>query len=221
MADNNDTPAPTDAGYLVPDLPVGGMHREEIVVKRSRFIVSIARASDVESARAFVDRIREEHRSATHNCWAFVAGPAGDSAFVGSSDDGEPSGTAGRPMLSTLLYSPVGEIVAVVTRYFGGTLLGTGGLVRAYSVAVKAGLDTLPTKKREKGVRVLVSVELSHAEAVKREVANFSGHVLSADYRYDASFEVRLAEAMLDGFTNKMAELTSGDALVEVLDNET
>ena len=79
---------------LVPALASGEIHREEIVVKHSRFIVTLARVSDPESAKAFIARIREEHRTATHNCWAYVAGPAGDSAFVGSSDDGEPQGIA-------------------------------------------------------------------------------------------------------------------------------
>ena len=205
---------------LVPALASGEIHREEIVVKHSRFIVTLARVSDPESAKAFIARIREEHRTATHNCWAYVAGPAGDSAFVGSSDDGEPQGTAGRPMLTTLLYSGGGEIVAVVTRYFGGKLLGTGGLVRAYQGAVKAGLETLPTKPMETGVRVLVSVGPEWISAVEHQVHVAGGRVVSTDFRYDASFELSIPEENVEAFETKLTDLTSGDALVERLDEE-
>ena len=130
----------TDA-YKVPDLAPGAFHRAEETVRRSRFIVTMARVSSPEEAKAFIDRIREEHAGATHNCWAYNAGAPGDTAQVGASDDGEPKGTAGRPMLTALLHSDVGEVAAVVTRYFGGILLGTGGLVRAYQGSVKLGLE--------------------------------------------------------------------------------
>lgn len=127
------------SSYNVPDLAPGEIHREEEVIRRSRFIVSMARVQGPDQAKAFIERIRVEHPDATHNCWAFQAGPAGSTAFAGCSDDGEPKGTAGRPMLTVLLHCGVGEIAAVVTRYFGGTLLGTGGLVHAYQGMVKKG----------------------------------------------------------------------------------
>ena len=110
-------------GYLVPDLPSGGFFREEETVKRSRFIVTVGRAASPEAAHAFIEKIREEHSQATHNCWAFNAGEPGSTAQVGASDDGEPKGTAGRPMLTAVLHSGIGEVVVVVTRYFGGILL--------------------------------------------------------------------------------------------------
>ena len=125
--------------YLVPDLPSGGFFREEETVKRSRFIVTVGRAASPEAAHAFIERIREEHSQATHNCWAFNAGEPGSTAQVGASDDGEPKGTAGRPMLTAVLHSGIGEVVVVVTRYFGGILLGTGGLVRAYQGSAQLG----------------------------------------------------------------------------------
>ena len=133
---------------------------------------------------------------------------------------GQPQGTAGRPMLTTLLYSGVGEIVAVVTRYFGGTLLGTGGLVRAYQGAVKAGLETLPTKPMETGVRVLVSVGPEWISAVEHQVHVAGGRVVSTDFRYDASFELSIPEENVEAFETKLTDLTSGDALVERLDEE-
>lgn len=106
--------------YLVPDLPSGSFFREEETVKRSRFIVTVGRAASPEAAHAFIEKIREEHSQATHNCWAFNAGEPGSTAQVGASDDGEPKGTAGRPMLTAVLHSGIGEVVVVVTRYFGG-----------------------------------------------------------------------------------------------------
>ena len=162
----------TDA-YKVPDLAPGAFHRAEETVRRSRFIVTMARVSSPEEAKAFIDRIREEHAGATHNCWAYNAGAPGDTAQVGASDDGEPKGTAGRPMLTALLHSDVGEVAAVVTRYFGGILLGTGGLVRAYQGSVKLGhaplrgFDRTPSgfglpalSRRVEGTRAVVGLPL-------------------------------------------------------------
>ena len=146
-------------GYLVPDLPSGGFFREEETVKRSRFIVTVGRAASPEAAHAFIEKIREEHSQATHNCWAFNAGEPGSTAQVGASDDGEPKGTAGRPMLTAVLHSGIGEVVVVVTRYFGGILLGTGGLVRAYTQAVKEGLDHCETGIMRKGCELEVTTD--------------------------------------------------------------
>src|SRR5665811_1552158 len=113
-------------------IPAGRARVEDIIL-RSRFITTAGPASGSEEARAFVAAVRSEFADASHNCYAFVAGPPGSSAQVGMSDDGEPGGTAGRPMLAALLGCGIGDIVVVVSRYFGGTLLGTGGLVRAYA----------------------------------------------------------------------------------------
>src|SRR5512136_3037013 len=128
-------------------VPAGSARVEETIL-RSRFIASAAPAATVEEARAFVAALRAEFSDATHNCYAYVAGPPGSTAQVGMSDDGEPGGTAGRPMLAVLLGSGVGDLVAVVTRFFGGTKLGTGGLVRAYSGGVKAALAQLPLQEK-------------------------------------------------------------------------
>ena len=96
-------------------------HRVEQEISRSRFITTIGRASTVEEAQAFIRAVADEFRDATHNCWAYVVGPPGDTGRIGMSDAGEPHGTAGRPMLNALLHAPVGDVVAVVTRYYGGT----------------------------------------------------------------------------------------------------
>ena len=110
-------------GFYVPASRV----RASEIIKRSRFIATVERASSVEEARVFIDKIKKEFPDANHNCWAYEAGAPGSLVSVGMSDDGEPRSTAGKPMLNVLINSGIGEIVAVVTRYFGGIKLGTGG----------------------------------------------------------------------------------------------
>jgi len=117
-----------------------GPQRIELEVRHSRFICHVAQTPGVAAAQAFIERIRTEHPDANHNCWCHVAGAPADYNFWNCSDDGEPKGTAGKPMLKVLTHSGLGEITVVVTRYFGGIKLGAGGLVRAYSQAVQAGL---------------------------------------------------------------------------------
>lgn len=207
--------------FLVPDLPPGGMHRTEDVIKRSRFIVSVARAASPEAAHAFIDRIRAEHAQATHNCWAFNAGAPGSTAQVGASDDGEPKGTAGRPMLTALLTSGVGEVVVVVTRYFGGILLGTGGLVRAYQGTVKLGLEGCPTRERETLVRYVVSMDPAFDGAFQNLARQLGAEILTSDYRFDASYELLVPESAAERLEGDLARITSGEALVDRQDVET
>ena len=205
--------------YLVPNLAPDEIHREEDVVRRSRFIVSMARVSSTEEAKAFIERIRAEHPTATHNCWAFNAGAPEDTAQVGASDDGEPQGTAGRPMLTVLLHSGVGEIAAVVTRYFGGTLLGTGGLVRAYQGSVKQGLDSLPVVLREDMQRFVVSIEPHQVSDFQHFLAEAKGRVLTSDFRFDATFEVEVPKPHAQSFADCMMEVTAGEALIDWIED--
>lgn len=195
-------------------------HRAEETVRRSRFIVTMARVSSPEEAKAFIDRIREEHAGATHNCWAYNAGAPGDTAQVGASDDGEPKGTAGRPMLTALLHSDVGEVAAVVTRYFGGILLGTGGLVRAYQGSVKLGLEGLPVTLREDMRRFVVSIEPHQVSDFQHFLAEARGRVQSSDFRFDATFEVLVPSDEADAFVERLLEATAGEALIDPIDEE-
>ncbi len=205
--------------YSVPDLAPGERHQAEDLIRRSRFIVSIARAGTPEEAKAFVESVRAEHARATHNCWAYVAGPPGDTARVGASDDGEPKGTAGRPMLAALLGSGVGDIVAVVTRYFGGILLGTGGLVHAYQGTVKLGLEGLPLCQKVPEARMLVSVEQSQSALFMRALGHAGGRILTSDLRFDAAYEVLVPERAAPAFEAEILRETSGSALVERLES--
>ncbi|WP_313405892.1 YigZ family protein [Aeromicrobium sp.] len=134
------------ATYRTIDRPLGGTAEAEIVVSRSRFLARACRVEDEAAARAFVADVRSADHDARHHCTAFVIGP--DGSLRRSNDDGEPSGTAGRPMLEVLTGRDLSDVVVVVTRWFGGVLLGTGGLARAYADATGAALDAAGTRPR-------------------------------------------------------------------------
>jgi uncharacterized YigZ family protein len=183
----------------------------EIEVKRSRFLCTLARVEDEAAARAVVERLRRQHWDARHHCSAFVLGP--HAAVERSSDDGEPAGTAGAPMLEVLRGREVSDVVAVVTRWFGGTLLGAGGLVRAYGDAVRAGLDATGTLRRDL-VREL-TLEVGHADAGRVESELRARGVTVLDTAYAAHVTLRLGvpPAEVDRLHALVAELTSGAAV--------
>lgn len=195
-------------------IPAGAVRVEE-EIKRSRFITSLAPAPTVEAARALIAAVSAEFADANHNCWAYVVGPPGSTGQVGMSDDGEPHGTAGRPMLNVLLHSGIGDIVAVVTRYFGGTLLGTGGLVKAYSGGVQLALTSLPTVERVPRAEVLVVVGYSAVTPLQRLLPQYEVEILNQEFETDATFHLRLPQERLAAFSAAVVELTNGQALVE------
>ncbi|WP_017429769.1 IMPACT family protein [Vreelandella jeotgali] len=132
--------------YPVPDLALESRHSESLEVEKSRFIAWIAHTPTPDDLDTLLAAARQEHPTARHHCTAFIAGPPGEQHAIGFSDDGEPGGTAGRPMFQVLDGSGLGEIGCVVIRYFGGIKLGTGGLARAYAQTVSNALATLPTR---------------------------------------------------------------------------
>ena len=205
------------SAYSIPDLAPGAHFRSEEIVRRSRFIVSLAHTPDSAAARAFVQSIREEFPDATHNCWAFVAGPPGTTTHIGYSDDGEPHGTAGRPMLTVLLHGGVGEICAVATRYFGGVKLGTGGLVRAYQSVVRLGLDTLPRRLYMPPARLEVVVDYSHIPRLRRLLSEFSASIEAEEFAADALFHIKLPAAHVEVFSAALTDLTEGALLIHEL----
>ncbi|TVP49901.1 MAG: IMPACT family protein [Halomonas sp.] len=133
--------------YRVPELLPLTWHTAEIDVDKSQFLAWICHAPDISSFDALLNAAKSAHPHASHHCTAFIAGPPGEQNLIGFSDDGEPGGTAGRPMFHVLQGSQLGQIGCVVIRYFGGTKLGTGGLARAYAQAVNHALETLPTRE--------------------------------------------------------------------------
>lgn len=190
------------------------IHRSEETIQRSRFLTVLAHAPDADAAHAFVARMREEHPDATHHCWAFVAGPPGSTTHMGMSDDGEPHGTAGRPMLTALLHGGVGEVVAVCVRWYGGTKLGTGGLSRAYAGGVKAALDSLPTRERVERVPVEVTVGYPEVDGLQRLLDELEIEVEEEDYGAEVRYRCAVPASAVASFERAVADLTRGEGTV-------
>ncbi|MGZ3461536.1 MAG: YigZ family protein [Archangium sp.] len=202
--------------YLVP----ARLHRVEQEIQRSRFITTVAPAPTVEEAKAFVARVREEFPEANHNCWAYVVGPPGSTGLAGMSDDGEPHGTAGRPMLTALLHGGVGDVAAVVTRYFGGTLLGKGGLVRAYTGSVQQALEGLPTTERVRKALLAIEIEYASVDGVRRMLAAHEAELVTEAYATTVGYRLALPVTRLEAFQAALLDQTHGQVLVEVLELE-
>lgn len=207
-----------DVSYNIPDLRPGEVFRVEQTIKRSRFIASVGHTPGVEEAKAFIEQIKAEFEDARHNCWAYCAGAAGSTDRIGASDDGEPHGTAGRPMLTAVTHSGIGEVTVVVTRYFGGILLGTGGLVKAYQSSVKMALEGVPTRVRTKTKRIKFSVEHRFVNQVLRKIEAVNGRILEKNFDMGADFDVEISEDLAETFAKELEELTRGALLIEFVE---
>jgi uncharacterized YigZ family protein len=186
----------------VSDYPIPtGTARSECVIKRSRFITTLAHAPSPAVAREWVGRLRVEFPVANHHCWAFTAGPPGDQRFIGCSDDGEPRGTAGKPMLQVLRNCGVGEIVAVVTRFFGGTKLGKGGLVKAYTQGVQAALVDLRLTEKRQWSELSLTCGYDQLETVKHICRQFGAHLEDAVYGEGVSLRIAVTPDHCEALT--------------------
>ena len=201
------------AQYLIPAKET----RVELLVVNSRFIATAAPAFRVEEARAFVDRIRGEFSDASHNVPAFVIGH-GSSVIAHCTDDGEPSGTAGRPALAVLQGSGIGDAVVVVTRYFGGTKLGTGGLVRAYGDSVREVLRVLPLAEKVATQVLMVAVPYSLYERTRLLIGELGGEMLDEDFAADVTLTARLRLAQTTLFQARLQELSAGRFSAEAIE---
>lgn len=189
----------------------------EDVVSRSRFVTTLERADTPDAAHVVVDRIRLELPDATHHCWAFVAGPPGSTTRVGASDAGEPKGTAGRPMLTALLHSGVGDVVAVSARWFGGTKLGTGGLARAYTAGVLHALASLPTELKVSRAHFEVVVGYPHLAALRLLLAELEAVVEDESYGEGVRYRVAVPSVAAAAFPARIADLSGGGGSVRPL----
>ena len=183
-----------------------GQH--EIEIKKSRFICSLFRVTSEEEARERIDEARKRYWDANHNCTAWAIGPG--QRLQRSSDDGEPSGTAGIPMLEVLRRREITDTLAIVTRYFGGTMLGAGGLIRAYGGAVSAAIDEIGVVERKPlAVQTLVA---SYDDAGRIENAIRSSEYSLTDVQYgtEVTFELVMEPEEVDGFALWIGELTNG-----------
>lgn len=194
-------------------LTIAGDATAEVEDRGSRFLCTLRRVADEDAARELVALLRREHHEARHHCSAFVIGP--DGALQRASDDGEPAGTAGAPMLEVLRGAGVSDVAAVVSRWFGGTLLGAGGLVRAYGDAVRAALAEAGTLRRS--LLTEVALDLDHADAGRVEGELRARGVRVLDVAYDA--RVRLLLAASPGEVDRLGEVvaaaTAGAGLLE------
>jgi uncharacterized YigZ family protein len=202
--------------YLIP----ATTHRVEEEILRSRFITTVAYTPTVEAARSLIAQVSAEFANASHNCWAYVVGPPGSTGQIGLSDDGEPHGTAGRPILTVLLHSGLGDLCAVVTRYFGGTLLGKGGLVKAYSGGVQLALHTLPTIERIPKAEITLVVDYTAVTPLQRLLTTYEAEILNHEFATDVTYQIKLPSEKCASFQRAVTELTNGQALLEITAQE-
>jgi uncharacterized YigZ family protein len=193
--------------------------RAEITVVNSRFIATAAPVFSVDEAKAFVARIKSEFSDATHNVATYLIGH-GASVIAHCGDDGEPAGTAGRPALAVLRGSGLGDVAVVVTRYFGGTKLGTGGLVRAYGDAVREVLAILPRAMRVPTHTVVVVTPYSYFERLRLLVAAHRGRVLSEDFAAQVTVTAQLEVARFPAFRTALQEISSGTLEAKIIDTD-
>lgn len=183
--------------------------RRELVVINSRFIATLAPAATVDEARAFIARIRREFPDATHNVPAYLVG--GDGQVVAhASDDGEPSGSAGRPMLSVLQGSGLSDVAVVVTRYFGGTKLGIGGLVRAYTQAAQAVVAAVPRARKVLTHTVMIGAPYAWLDRLRRLTAQHGGTVLDEAFAAEITLTLRLPVETFPAFHAALREASAG-----------
>ena len=200
-------------GYPVPAETI----RIENVVVNSRFIATIGPAASVAEAKAFIAEMRAAMPDASHHVYAYKVG-FGGSVTEGMSDDGEPSGTSGPPILAVLRGAELGDVVIVVTRYFGGTKLGTGGLVRAYGNAARAALQGLPTRLKIPKVTIGLEFAYTFFEQIKRLLDAHEATIDEQDFAAEVMLIVTLPQANLAALAAELQELTAGQVAPTLLD---
>jgi len=197
--------------WLIPAEPV--TFSEEI--KKSRFITLLAHTEGTAAAKAFLDKVRSEHPAARHHCWAWVAGAPDDSQQLGFSDDGEPAGTAGKPILAQLLGRQIGEITAVVVRYYGGVKLGTGGLVKAYGGGVQQALDKLPVIRKVALTEYSLHCDYAQLAGIETLLKQFQGVIVESDFQAFVMLRIALPHSQLATFNARLSDFSRGSLLLK------
>ncbi|ALB61284.1 FIG000605: protein co-occurring with transport systems (COG1739) [Cronobacter condimenti 1330] len=192
--------------WLVPVAPV--TFTQEI--KKSRFITLLGHTEGIGAAKAFVAQVRADYPDARHYCQAWVAGAPDDAQQLGFSDDGEPPGTAGKPMLAQLMGSGVGEVTAVVVRYFGGIKLGTGGLVKAYGGGVQQALTMLETTLKVPLTEYTLLCDYAQLAGVESLLGQFNGQVVQSEFQARVALRVALPHTQVAAFSAKLADFSRG-----------
>ncbi|MBE6975919.1 MAG: YigZ family protein [Ruminococcaceae bacterium] len=189
--------------YLVP----AGFGQDEFTEKKSRFIGRVWLVETEEEALAKIQEMKKQHYDATHNCWAYII----KDGAVRFSDDGEPGGTAGMPMLQVLQREGLFNVVCVVTRYFGGILLGAGGLVRAYTKGAKIAVDAAGKSIKRVWTVLYVPCPYTYYERVKLEVAAFGGIIRNTDFGSEVELEILMPEAKAQSFLDRLTDMSAAN----------
>lgn len=190
-------------------IPAGSLSVSE-EIKKSRFITLVAHTDGIAAAKAFVEQVRAQHPDARHHCWAWVAGAPDDSQQLGFSDDGEPAGTAGKPMLAQLMGSDIGEITVVVVRYYGGVKLGTGGLVKAYGGGVQLALNQLPTVLKLPLTEYTLQCDYAQLAGIEALLKQYDGLIVQSEFQASVSLKVALPRTQLAEFALRLADFSRG-----------
>lgn len=186
----------------------------EIVEKKSRFIATVVPVETEEEALAFIESMRKKYWNATHNCFVYAIGERQE--ILRCSDDGEPSGTAGKPMLDVLIGEELHNVAVVVTRYFGGTLLGTGGLVRAYASATQAGLSASKIITKRFGFKLKITTDYTGLGKIQYILGEKKIKTLDSEYTDQVVLYTLIPNEMLDEIKEEVTEGTAGRAVMEV-----
>lgn len=195
--------------------------KDETIVNRSRFICYLRPCDSVMQAKAILKELQQQHPQANHHCSAFLINSVQDSQGYGFSDDGEPSGTAGKPMLMALQGGGIGQVCAVVVRYFGGVKLGTGGLQRAYSGSVRQALVSLQSKIKKAMVHKTLACHYSQINEVLHLLDVIDGQVITQDYQHNVLFKLAIPSEKLDIMQIKLNTLSSGQLQLIAIDQDT
>ena len=183
---------------------------KETIVNKSRFICYLAPCQSTDQARELVKIQQASHPQASHHCYAYLSAAPDDSQHYGFSDDGEPSGTAGKPMLSMLQGGGVGEVCAIVVRYFGGTKLGTGGLQRAYGASVRNALEELQTEMKIPMVDKALACEYTQVNDILHLLTNVGGSVKSQDYGHQVDFVLTIPLEQVEKLSVQLQTMSAG-----------
>lgn len=179
-------------------------------IKKSRFITYLAHTEGIDAAKDYIQSIKAQYPDARHHCWAFVAGRPDDSQQLGFSDDGEPTGTAGKPIMAQLLGSQLGEVTCVVVRYFGGIKLGTGGLVKAYGSGAQQALKLLPTEVKVPQKIFQLVCDYSLINSIEQLIAQVGGMVLHSEYNEVVSLRISIPATAEQEVNDKLRDMSRG-----------
>ncbi|MBL8098078.1 MAG: YigZ family protein [Anaerolineales bacterium] len=203
------------SNYLIPTEEI----RREYDVMKSRFIATLAPAFSIDEARTFISNIKKEFSDASHNVPVYIIG-GGNTVTEYFSDDGEPSGTAGKPALSVLRGSGLGDVVLVITRYFGGTLLGTGGLVKAYTESAQLVVNQVKRGRRIPVHVAEITIPYNLLERLRLSVIKHHGQIVSEEYAEDIRIRLQVRQEAFELFQSELRELSAGKIQADIIESK-